>query len=243
MINQSKAISQSIIDLTQTIEEGIPLAHVLPAIKMDPVLSQAKGDPVNCYSIALSEHTGTHFDVPRHVYLEGETLDEFEPTSLCGPIIKFDVESRPKGLEIDLDLIKYVQQDHGLKIVKGSVVLLNTGHSKLWTNTPNGEAYLKNRPFLSTQAAQYLVDWGVTAVGIDVGGPDQLGSNLPIHRLFLKQGVYVIESLCNLDAVPNTGYLFMAFPLKIRRGSGSPIRALAVSPEFLERLIKSVNYA
>ena len=238
MLDPGEETSQPVIDLTQMLEEGIPLAHVLPAIEMQPVLSQAKGDLVNCHSMVLSEHTGTHFDVPRHIDREGATLDDFDPASLCGPIIKFDVESRPKGLEIDLDLIKYVQRNDGLEIIKGSVALLNTGHSKLWSATAKGEAYLKNRPFLSVGAAQYLVDQGVRAVGIDVGGPDQLGGDLAIHRLLLTQGVYIIESLCNLDAVPRTGYLFMAFPLKIRRGTGSPIRALAVPPQFLERLIR-----
>jgi arylformamidase len=230
-----------VIDLSQTLEEGIPLAHVLPPIKMSPVLSREKGDPVNCYAMVLSEHTGTHFDVPRHVDSSGATLDDYEPTSLCGPLVRIDVLKRPRGLEIDRNLIEKVLPAKAA--CKGAVVLLNTGQSKLWKNTPEGEAYLKNRPYLSTEAAQYLVDQGAKAVGVDVGGPDQIGSDLPVHKLLLKQGVFIIESLCNLDHVPETGYLFMAFPLKIGKGSGSPIRALAVAPQFLKELIRQVELA
>jgi kynurenine formamidase len=169
-MSQSCKCRKDVIDLSQTLEEGIPLAHVLPPIKMSPILSQTKGDPVNCYAMVLSEHTGTHFDVPRHVELSGATLDDYEPTSLCGPIVRIDVVQRPKGLEIDQELIENILYKSGLKIRSGSVVLLNTGHSKLWTMLPQAKHTSRTGPIflrrqLSFSSKKVPKRWVLMSVG------------------------------------------------------------------------------
>jgi kynurenine formamidase len=236
MRNGSTVEENDVIDLTHTIQPGIPVAHILPALTMRFVLSQSRGDPVNCQLITLTEHTGTHFDVPRHVDSAAPALDEFLPAAICGPIIRLNMEKQRRGLAIDVSRLEHAEIESGTKIASGSVVLLHTGHSKLWRADDAGQEYLNDRPFLTLEAASRLVERRVKAIGLDVGGPDPLGSDLPVHKLLLAKGILIIESLRNLDMVPSVGYIFMAFPLKIRGGTGSPIRAVAVSPRFLERL-------
>ncbi len=228
--------SRLVIDLTQALEPGIPLAHVLPPFDAQWVLDQDKGDPVNCMSFHLSEHSGTHMDVPRHVLKSGDSLDAFAPTLLCGPVIRLDVTNRPKGLEIDLALVKQALQREKIDRLKGAVVLLHTNHSLLWQTGPEGQKYLAQRPYVAPETAQYLADQGIRALGVDVGGPDPLGGSLAVHRLLLERKIFIIESLCHLDQVPPRGYLFLGFPLRLKAGTGSPIRALAVAPEFLRDL-------
>ncbi len=226
-----------VIDLTQTLEENIPLAQILPPLRTNWVLSQQRGDFVNCQSLILSEHTGTHMDVPRHIQKNGKTVDNLPPTVLCGPILKFDLTYQRKVSKIDLESIRHIEKKNRMKTQKGSIILLHTGHSRLWRTGEKGKAYLKDRPYISFEAAHYFIGKGIRAIGMDMGGPDPLGSNLPIHKLLLGKEVFIIESLCNLDKIPAKGYIFMGVPLKIKGGTGSPIRALALSPLFLKKLI------
>ena len=77
-------------------------------------------------------------------------------------------------------------------------------------------------------AAQYLVEKGVSLVGCDTLAIDAFGSEEhPAHYTLLGNEVYIVENLKNLDKLPSWS-LFMAFPLKVKGGSGSPVRTLAL---------------
>lgn len=227
-----------IIDLSQALEAGIPLAHVLPPFGIEQYLSQTKGDVVNCLLLHLSDHTGTHCDSPRHVFPDGVTIDRMPADLLVGPIELYDFSAIERAAGITARDLMDLEARRGRKAGRGSVVLLRTDHSKRWAPTPEGEAYLKDRPFVCLDAAQYLIERQVKAVGLDTGGPDPLGGSLSVHAHLLGHGVPVIESLCNLDLIPAQGeYFFLGFPLKIRGGTGSPIRAVAVSRSYLLGLL------
>ncbi|MGE5542817.1 MAG: cyclase family protein, partial [Bacillota bacterium] len=171
---------------------------------------------------------------------DGATIDELPADVLIGPIVLYDFSSIERGAGIAAEDIRRYEEASGIRATEGSVALIRTDHSRFWSPTESGQAYLKDRPFVKEDAAQYLVDSGIKALGIDVGGPDRLGGSLDVHKLLLAQGVYIIESLCNLDRIrPGDRYFFLAFPLKIRHGTGSPVRAIAVSDEYLAALLGS----
>jgi kynurenine formamidase len=77
--------------------------------------------------------------------------------------------------------------------------------------------------------AEYLIAKSIRALGVDTLSPDSpeaLRTN-PIHPVALEKKVLIVENLCNLEQLPDF-FLFVALPLKIRAGSGSPIRAIAL---------------
>ncbi len=239
--NNSQTYNQDsplIIDLSQTLEEGIPLAKMLPPFQLRGVSRINAGQNLNVSVMELSEHTGTHMDVPNHVYEHGKTVDEVAPDILVGPILVYDFSSVPveKGISRH-DLLEYEQRVN-IKAKEGTVVLLYTNHDRLWNTTPSGQAYLQNRPYLTNDLANEFVDRHIKAVGMDMGGPDPLGgSGHPVHEILLGAEVYIIESLRDIKRVPQRGYTFLGFPLLIKNGSGSPIRALAVSRKYLQNLV------
>jgi kynurenine formamidase len=111
----------------------------------------------------------------------------------------------------------------------GDIVLFDFGWSAHWGLRPNHQRYVENWPGVGMEAAEYLVTKRVAAIGVDTLSPDppEALRTRPIHPFVLEKQVLIIENLCNLDQLPNT-FLFLALPLKIRAGTGSPIRAVAL---------------
>ena len=117
---------------------------------------------------------------------------------------------------------------HG-PIEAGDIVLFDFGWAANWGLRPNTQNYLENWPGVSMDTAEYLLTKQVAAIGVDTLSPDppEALRTQPIHPVVLEKQVLIIENLCNLDQLPDF-FLFLAFPLKIREGSGSPIRAVAL---------------
>lgn len=96
---------------------------------------------------------------------------------------------------------------------------------------PEGTGFLKDWPGLDGEAAEYLVEKGVSLVGCDTLAVDAFGSeDNPAHYALLGNEVYVVENLKNLGVLPPWS-LFVALPLKVKRGSSSPVRAVALVPK------------
>ncbi len=216
------------IDLSQTIENGMPLAGVLPRISVWNCLEKRTGDSVNCKAELMSDHTGTHCDAPKHVFDDGKTIDQYPPEAYSGIAICLDLmECDEKA--ITADAIKEAEKKAIRTIKKDDIVMLCTGHSKRWATIPEGYEYLKNRPWVDPDAAKYLIEKGIKAIVIDVGGPDPLGgSRHIIHEMLLEKDIMIIESVTNLWKIINKEVFLCCFPLKIGGGTGAPARAVAM---------------
>ena len=219
------------VDLSQPLAPGIPLASILPRMSSWAYLDQRLGDPVNCQALLLSEHTGTHCDAPGHILSGGTAVDSLPVDAYSGPGICLDLSHRAGGEGITATDIARAEEASRRVIREGDVVLFYTGHSRKWDVLPRGAAYLKGRPWVSEDAAALLLDRGIRALGIDFGGPDPLGSELVIHKLLLGNGVWIVESLTNLDRLVAKDFYFLCLPLKIVGGTGSPVRAVALVEE------------
>lgn len=93
-------------------------------------------------------------------------------------------------------------------------------------NTPQ---YYEGHPYLTAEAAEYLKDCQVKLVGIDSHNIDDTsGKTRPVHTILLGAGILIVEHLCNLDQVPENGYLFNAVPPKFKGAGTFPVRAYAV---------------
>jgi kynurenine formamidase len=120
------------------------------------------------------------------------------------------------------------EASHG-PIEAGDIVLFDFGWATNWGVRPNAQHYLENWPGVRMDTAEYLLTKQVAAIGVDTLSPDppEALRTQPIHPVVLEKQVLIIENLCNLDQLPDF-FLFLALPLKIRDGSGSPLRAVAL---------------
>jgi kynurenine formamidase len=191
-------------------------------------------------SFCAPEHGGTHLDAPIH-FAEGKAaVDQIPLEKLVGPAIVIDVTRAAAG-EVDyrlsLDDVKAWERRHGA-IPAGALVLLRTGWSARWPDKKRyfgseaGDAAHLHFPSYGEQAARFLVETRkVAALGIDTASIDYGPStDFIVHRVAMGAGVFGLENLDHLDALPEKGAWIVALPMKIGGGSGAPLRAVAFLP-------------
>ena len=221
------------IDLSHALEEDIPAwpTHA----RFGRVLHESYdyGDPALHHGLTMSEHTGTHMDAPLHFIREGPAhygTDEIPLNRLVCRAATMDVTGLGAGDFLAMEHIEAWEKEHG-SIAPNDAVLVRYGWDERWAAGPEGRRFLEDWPGLSGDAAEYLVEKGVSLVGCDTLAVDAAGSETnPAHHALLGNEVYVVENLKNLDVLPPFA-LFLALPLKIKGGSGSPVRAVALVPE------------
>lgn len=187
-----------------------------------------------------AEHGGTHLDAPIHFARGRQTADEIPLSRLVGQGVVVDVSTRarsnPDYLVSTRDL-RASERRHG-RIPRDAIVLLRTGWGRYW---PDAERYLGTAergekavpklhfPGLDPQAARWLVRRHVKAVGIDTASIDRGQSKTFLsHRVLGAANVPVFENIANATRLPTRGFTVVALPMKIDRGSGGPLRAIAV---------------
>jgi kynurenine formamidase len=193
-------------------------------------------------NFAAAEHGGTHLDAPVH-FAEGKhTTEQIPLTQLIGPAVVIDV-SRQADSSADYRVqaadIAAWETAHG-PIAHGVIVLLRTGWGKRWPDrlrylgtTKTGVAAVPELHFpgLGIDAAQELARRGVNAVGIDTPSIDYgQSSTFDVHRTLFAANIPGLENVASLDQVPATGAYVIALPMKIKGGSGGPLRIVALLP-------------
>jgi kynurenine formamidase len=224
--------SFELVDLSHTLEEGIPAWPTHARFGQTLYESYELGDVARHYGLSMSEHTGTHIDAPLHFIAEGPAhygVDEISLDRLVGRAATIETTGLEPGDLLDADHIRSWEQEHG-SIETGDKVLFRYGWDERWGTGPEGRSFLEDWPGLGGDAAEYLVEKGISLVGCDTLAVDAAGSvENPAHYALLGNEVYIAENLKNLDRLASF-CLFAAFPLKIRGGSGSPVRAVALVP-------------
>jgi kynurenine formamidase len=220
-----------IVDLSHTFEESMPRPQV--PYGHIPWKNHEKGDPFNTYMILVFEHAGTHVDAPIHLGgIDGPTIEEIHLDSWMGEAYVLDFTHKKENEYVLVNEVKKWEKDNSV-ISKESVVLFNFGWDKNWTTDygVENQIYLKNNPGISEEVAEYLVKKKVKIVGGDIPTIDSDADPLEkAHRILLPSGINIIENLSNLSALPPTGSFLVATPLKIKGGTGCPVRAFAFVP-------------
>jgi kynurenine formamidase len=220
------------VDLSHTLEADIPAWPTHARFGRTLYESYEYGDVARHYGLTLSEHTGTHLDAPLHFIPSGSAhygVDDVPLDRLVGRAATIDAaDLGPDGL-LGVDRVRAWEAAHG-RIEAGDGVLIRYGWDERWRTGAAGRRFLDGWPGLGEEAADYLAQRGVSLVGCDTVSVDAaLSEESPAHYALLGSEVYVVENLKNLNELPPF-CLFMAFPLKIRDGSGSPVRAVALAP-------------
>jgi kynurenine formamidase len=220
-----------IVDLTHEMYNGMPnIGGVQIAfwpIESYDTLSQYSGGKLAMESrmMLLAEHCGTHLDAPRHFDPDGLSLSTLPLRQLVLPGHLLDFTHIRNGEAITIADFEAAEAVSGRRIGPGTAVTAWTGVDKHWGQ---GD-WIRNRPYVPTEVAQWLVDRGITLFATDLIGMDDPSEWWwPTHAAWLKAGVCMVQQLCNLDKLKGREYLFVALPLKIREGTGCPVRAVAI---------------
>ncbi len=214
-----------LVDLSHTIREGLVTYPGLPAPVFTPHLTReqsklkyAPGTQFAMDVITMIGNTGTYLDSPFHRYEGGTDLAGLDLATLVDqPAEVFHLhDSRERGITASVFWSRSIET---------KAVLLHTGWDRHF-GTPD---YLTGSPFLTAEGAQYLVDHGVTMVGIDSLNIDdtESGGERPAHSLLLAAGIHVVEHLTNLGELPASGARFTAVPPKVEGFGTFPVRAFA----------------
>ena len=192
-------------------------------------------------SYGASEHGGTHLDSPVHFAEGRDTTERIPLARLIGPALVLDITAScardPDYLLSVADLQNW-ERRHG-RIDDGAILLVRTGWGKFW---PNRRQYLGSDapgdtanlhfPGISREAAEFLARRRkLDGVGIDTASLDRGQSkDFIAHRVLNGANVYGLENVANLERLPPRGATLIALPMKIKGGTGGPVRVIAVLP-------------
>ncbi|WP_102224749.1 cyclase family protein [Acidimangrovimonas sediminis] len=240
-----------IVDLSHVLSPEIPVMVLPPEFgQCQPVRIEevsrydARGPAWYWNTITLSEHAGTHFDAPAHWvtgrHLAQGTVDDLPLDHLVAPAVVLDFSAEAAADE-DFILTRAHLEDWEAangKIDPGCWVLFRTD----WAQHVTTPKYLNLRedgphsPGPDASAIEFLVHergilgFGTETIGTDAGQGSHLSPPYPAHSILHGNGRYGLQCLAGLDRLPARGAILFAAPLKIRDGSGSPLRVLALVP-------------
>jgi len=188
-------------------------------------------------SFWMLEHYGTHLDAPIH-FPPGKTpVDQISVQRLFGPAVVLDVRAEAEknaDYRLPAARVEEWEQRHG-KIASGAIVLLRTGWASRW---PDAQRYRNQDangtmhfPGFSVEAVRVLLSRGVSGIGCDTLSVDYGASaDFEVHHLALGSGLYHLENLSDLSALPEIGAFLIVAPIKLEGGSGGPARVFAILP-------------
>lgn len=217
--------SRRLVDLSHTVEHGMITYRGLPAPLICDFLSReesrklySEGTEFHIGRIDMVANTGTYLDSPFHRYADGADLSEL-PLLRLANLDAVCVRAKSfMGRGIDESAFRKLD-------VKDRAVLVHTGWDAHWRS----EQYFEGHPFLTREAAEFLRDQGARLVGIDsLNIDDTQDLSRPAHSILLRAGVPIVEHLCNLDSVPDSGFRFFAVPVKVKAFGTFPVRAFAL---------------
>jgi kynurenine formamidase len=188
-------------------------------------------------SFWMLEHYGTHLDAPAHFPPGKATVDQIPARRLMGPGVVLDVRaeaSRDADFQLPAASVEEWEKRHG-RIPEGAIVLLRTGWASRWPDAQryrNQDAQGKMHfPGFSARAAKLLIERKVSGLGCDTLSIDYGASgDFAVHHLALGAGLYHLENLADMSALPESGAFLIAAPIKLEGGSGGPVRVFAILP-------------
>lgn len=224
-----------IIDLSQEIYHNMPVHKSMPEVKVNIHATHEQWDNLNtktstpsAYKIELGEHTGTHVDAINHMgkEFEGQSIDNMPLSMFYTMGVCLDLSHKMPGELITEEDLKNAISKIKEEILVGETVLLYTNHYRNTYNTP----LWASGPGLSAGAAIWLGQMGIVSFGVETVSPGIPGvSNRQVHQICGDMGFTHYENLINLHLLIGRGkFRFIGLPLKIRGGTGSPVRAIAI---------------
>lgn len=208
-------------DLSHPLVTGMPVYPDDPEVSIWSATTIA-AEGYHVAHVSMGSQSGTHIDAPFHFLEDGLTIDQLSLDVFVGEAAIADVRGMSPNAAIEAEAIPEPSGSQRL-------LLIHTGWSEHW-----GETAYFSHPFLSAAAAQRIVDFQYTAIGIDALSIDQTqGStgNFDAHDIILGANIPAAENLRGLDGIVWTRPWVSLLPLRIDHGDGAPIRAVAFALE------------
>jgi len=211
------------VDLSRVIYEGMPKIPVLPDVHVQRCFSLDKGHALNVTEISLPCHAGTHVDAPIHIVPNGKSIEELPLDSFIGPGAVIPVKKRGGEQVTAKDL-----EGSGVSVDRGDILMLYTG----WDEKFESQDY-NLHPYLSVDAAEWIVKRGAKLLGIDCITVDlptplrQKGFDFPIHKALLGSGVLIAENVANLGKIVGKKTRILALPLRVKGSDAGHARIVA----------------
>ena len=227
-----------IVDLSQEIYQGMPVypGHLKTVVwthmsheESDRQLGT--GFSYETRGIMFCDHGPTHIDSVSHLSRDpnAESVDQLSLEKCLTSAICIDVSDVPIQTQFGRSKIEQELERWGLDIRPGDTVLFYTAHYDRYYGKPE---YMTDYPGLNREATEFIIDRGCVNFGVDSPSPDMfLDKTYPCHTTCAERKITHVENLCNLDQLLGKRFTFIGLPLKIRKGTGSPIRAVAVLDE------------
>ena len=215
-----------LIDLSHTLEHGMITYKGLPPPAISDHLTRersrelyAPGTEFHIGKIEMVANTGTYLDSPYHRYPQGTDLAGLSLYSVAN--LEGIVVRRNTDPERAITASAFSDYD-----INGKAVLFHTGWDMRWRT----EAYSDgNHPFITADAAESLVANGAVLVGIDSYNIDDTSTGeRPAHSILLASDIPIVEHLCGLSDLPDSGFRFFAVPVKVKNFGTFPVRAFAI---------------
>ncbi len=231
------------VDLTHAFDERTVYWPTSDMFQLDTVSEGMtdKGYYYSAFAFCAAEHGGTHLDAPIHFAAGRQAVEQIPLERLAGAAIVVDVSEKalanPDYL-IGITDFETWEQQHG-RIPDDAIVLLNTGYGQFW---PDRQKYMGTEergaaavaklhfPGLDPAAATWLTqNRRIKSIGLDTPSIDYGQSQLfESHRILFEKNIPAFENVAKLDELPPTGSWVIALPMKIKSGSGGPLRIVAM---------------
>jgi arylformamidase len=224
-MNKDDGIRSTYIDLSHVIEDGMVTYKGLPTPKICDFWTReysrqffTSGTEFQIGKIEMVANTGTYIDSPFHRLANGKDFTQLDLECLVnipGILVHAPFETNQR-----IDKHHFSNKD-----IEGKAVLVYTGWDKYWRT----EAYFDGNPYITGEAAELLRDSGAVLVGIDSLNIDNTSDgDRPVHTILLGANIPIVEHMCGLDQLPNTGFRLFAAPPKIKGIGSFPVRAFAL---------------
>jgi arylformamidase len=197
--------------------ESTPFPGDTPYVR-NMVLTLEDSGICNTSRLTMSTHSGTHIDAPSHYVKNAKSIDQYSIQSFILPVQVVNIKNK--------ELIDSSELQ-GLDIQTGGALLFRTNNSISGLSSKGG-AFSDKYVYLSAEGADFCVEKKLNLVGIDYISIERFGDNIsPAHHKLLGNGILILEGI-NLREVPPGEYTMFCFPLRIKDGEASPVRAVLV---------------
>ncbi len=242
--NLASAIDETrIVDLTHPFDEHTISWPTAQSYELEIVASgiTKAGHWYSANNFSMAEHSGTHMDAPIHFAKDKRDAAAVPIQQLIGPAAVIDVSaaaSQDPDYQVTVEDVHSWESLHG-RIPKGALVLMYSGWAKYWgdqhkyfgTGDPSDITSLHFPSFSSEAASLLITERQVDALGVDTASIDHgQSADFAVHQIVHGANKPGFENIANLDRLPAVGATVIALPMKIARGSGAPVRIIALLP-------------
>lgn len=226
----------TLIDLSRTIEHKMPAIPTHPQVIVTKFGTHDEVREADGYkfssatmAIVMGDHAGTHVDAPCHFNaapsapsIDQMPLEDFFTEAIC-----LDLSHKPFKSDISIEDLEKAEKTAGVTIKPKDTVLLHMDFYRRAYGTPG---FMTDFPGLTKESATWLGKKGIGMFGVEAVSPGRPGrNNFEVHHVCRDLGFTHMEGLCNLDKLVGKGrFRFIGFPIKIKGGTGGPIRAVAL---------------